>query len=72
MKKILENEDETRNLIRELRELHDLVKNMQLGLTKTPDGDNLDEVVPFDMENPSEIIKTINGLESHILFLEQK
>ena len=72
MKKILENEDETRNLIRELRELHDLVKNMQLGLTKTPDGDNLDEVVPFDMENPSEIIKTINGLESHILLLEQK
>ena len=45
---------------------------MQLGLTNRRDGDNLDEVVPFDMENPSEIIKTINGLESHILLLEQK
>ena len=72
MNKILRNEDETRNLIRELRELHDLVKNMKLGLTKTPDGDNLDEVVPFDMEKPSQIIQTINGLESHLRLLEQR
>ena len=30
------------------------------------------EIVPFDMEKPSEIIQTINGLESHLRLLEQR